>query len=563
MAVGAFLIALAAFASYYFDMRLPIWIRRQAVITMLWLVFAFYLLAAATAIVGTPLALCLLARRRSRSIWVLRSLALCISVLCGMGLLEGAAALRQVVIRRLRDLPTHFPEPSKSDETYIVVIGESSARGEPYHPWLSVGQVAAWQLEKVFPDRRFRVEMLAEGGLNLNQAIGRLRGLKRRPDAILVYSGHNEFLGRYAVSGIVWHYLDDDVPPVGSLPRSVGRYSPVCGLIDESMEQQRLPLAPPPNRPRELIDRPVCTAKEREAIRNEFRDRLEGLVAYCGRIHALPILVIPAGNDGGYPPNRSVLTPDTLRIERESVARDFRTAHRNEASDPAGSVAAYRRLLALQPTFAEAHYCLARLLEHSGKWKEAAAHDVEARDADGMPLRCPSDFQQIYRNIASRWVDVVLVDGPAVLGETSRHQVLDDNLFHDAQHPVLAGYVALAQDLLKQLKAHRAFGWPERVPVPSLDPAECAAHFGIGESEWAEVCTRTALYYSRTALMRYDRSESLEKQKRYSEAAQAITDGLPPERTGIPGLGCRRASSAAPSDVCVESGRSRVTLISD
>ncbi len=45
----------------------------------------------------------------------------------------------------------------------ILVIGESSARGEPYHPWLSVAQIAAWKLESVFPGRPAVVDMWARG----------------------------------------------------------------------------------------------------------------------------------------------------------------------------------------------------------------------------------------------------------------------------------------------------------------------------------------------------------------------------------------------------------------
>ncbi|MGO9469431.1 MAG: hypothetical protein ACLQIB_47040 [Isosphaeraceae bacterium] len=53
----------------------------------------------------------------------------------------------------------------------FVVVGESSARGEPYYPWLSVGQILGWQLEQVFPGRKIRVDVRADGGFCLEQAI--------------------------------------------------------------------------------------------------------------------------------------------------------------------------------------------------------------------------------------------------------------------------------------------------------------------------------------------------------------------------------------------------------
>jgi hypothetical protein len=39
----------------------------------------------------------------------------------------------------------------------IVVVGESSARGYPYQPRLSVGQIVAWSLQNALPERK--VEM--------------------------------------------------------------------------------------------------------------------------------------------------------------------------------------------------------------------------------------------------------------------------------------------------------------------------------------------------------------------------------------------------------------------
>ena len=42
-------------------------------------------------------------------------------------------------------------------------------RGEPYHPWLSVGQIAAWKLESVFPGRPVDVDMWADGGATIRQ----------------------------------------------------------------------------------------------------------------------------------------------------------------------------------------------------------------------------------------------------------------------------------------------------------------------------------------------------------------------------------------------------------
>ena len=69
------------------------------------------------------------------------------------------------------DLPHEFPTrladgvaDARNRSLKILVIGESSGRGEPYHPWVSVGQIVAWRLDHVFPGRIIDVDIWATGG---------------------------------------------------------------------------------------------------------------------------------------------------------------------------------------------------------------------------------------------------------------------------------------------------------------------------------------------------------------------------------------------------------------
>ena len=67
----------------------------------------------------------------------------------------------------------------------------------------------------------------------------------------------------------------------------------------------------------------------------------------------------------------------------------------------------------------------------------------------------------------------MLIDGPKVLAARSPHGIVGDCFFHDAQHPNLRGYAALAEDVLNQLGTRRAFGWPAATPVPVVDIEAC------------------------------------------------------------------------------------------
>ena len=314
---------------------------------------------------------------------------------------------------------------------------------------------------------------------------------------MLLYVGHNEFASRFPWEREPGGYYDDDMPFLLS-PRSltaVLRFSPLCRLVLETWDRQRIDLRPAHKITRNLVDQPVCTPDERASILAEFRRRLEAIASYCDEIGTLPIFVIPASNDGAYDPSRSVLPPETPRAERVAFAREVERARGLEDQDPAEAQRLDRQLVARHPGFAETHYRLAQLLERAGEWEEARRHYTQAREDDGLPLRCPEDFRRVYREVAARHPSVLLVDGPKVLEAASGDGILDDRLFHDAQHPNLHGYVALARDLLDQLRARRAFGWPEGTAVPSVEAEACARHFGIDAGRWADICRREARFY--------------------------------------------------------------------
>jgi hypothetical protein len=251
----------------------------------------------------------------------------------------------------------------------------------------------------------------------------------------------------------------------------------------------------------------------------------------------VPIFVVPGSNDGDYEPSRSVLPATADPLVRESFARDFQRARELENKDPKRAGATYRELLDVAPRFAECHYRLAQLLAHEGVWDEAREHYVKAREFDELPMRCPEELRQIYRDAAARHPTMVLVDSAAVLGRLSPHGILDDHLYHDAQHPTLLGYIALAQNALSQLHLRRALGWPQGVHVPRIDADECARHFQLDKDRWAKVCDRSAWFWGAIAYTRHDPTERLAKQKAYNRAAKLIASGKLPEQAGITGLG--------------------------
>ncbi len=428
-------------------------------------------------------------------------------------------------------------KPKGDDSIELVVVGESSARGEPYAPWLSAAQIAGWALKSVFAGRAIRVDVRARGGAMIRELDLQIKGLSRRPDALVVCVGHNEFASRFPWMRDPGNYYDDEMPTLlspGSLRRLL-RYSPACRLALLAWDRQRIHVRPPRFPTRELVDRPVFTAEESSAIREEFAARLERIVESCERAGILPILIMPVSNDVDFDPSRSVLAPPTPRAERDAFAHELELARTLEESDPDAALRLDRELVGRHPEFAEVHYRMARLLERRGDWEKARVHYAEARERDGMPVRIRNDLRQIYRDVAARYPSVVLVDSPLLLERADPHGLPGDRFFHDAQHPNLRGYVEQARDLVEQLRERRAFGWPNDVGPPKIDVESCARHFGLDRARWSEICRREAAFYGAVAFIRHDPEFRLAREADYLWARQQIESGIAPASAGIPG----------------------------
>src|SRR5262249_9506646 len=156
--------------------------------------------------------------------------------------------------------------------------------------------------------------------------------------------------------------------------------SALCRLIYETVSKNRLGGPPPPLHQHHLIDPPCVTPSEYAAIVADFHRRLEAIVGYCERIHCVPVLLIPPGNEAGFEPNRSVLADTVSRAERTRVTHAFEAARALEADDPAGALAGYRAILQAHPGFAEAQLRTGRVLERMGRFAEANEHYIRARE---------------------------------------------------------------------------------------------------------------------------------------------------------------------------------------
>ena len=478
-------------------------------------------------------------RRKRRHPRLARGVLACGSALVGLLALEVSAAAWEAWSRRLPALPTRFDSRTWREPTRLVVIGGSSALGEPFRPGVSIGTILAWRLRQENPPRRFATTVLARLGASLKDMHEELALLERPPDVLVIYSGHNEFTARYEAQREALPLGESGGGWLDQIVRGSRRF-PLGRLIARVVSLNRLDGPPPTIGRHLLIDPPQVSPAEYAEVLEDFARRLDAIVSWCDRVGCVPLLVIPPSNEGGLAPNRSTLPVGVLGKERAEVVARMLEAGKLETDQPDRAAGLYEAVVSQHPGFAEAHYRLGSLLQREGRIDEANAHYRQARDWDGLPIRCPTDFQDVYRRVASGHPSTILIDGPDVLRKASPTGVVDDHVIIDAHHPSFAGMVALADAAGEGLKRRGLFRWTGS----ALDPFDVAEQLDMDHARWAEACDRTKVHYQRIAGYRFDPRERLERAQDFARAKASILAGKAPEECGVVGLGRALVSSA-------------------
>jgi len=425
----------------------------------------------------------------------------------------------------LTALPTDLPA-SPPGSFSIVAIGESTALGAPYNARLSFAHIVGWRLAAAFPDLRISVENLAFGGAVLKEMHHELHRLEARPDLLLVYAGHNEFL-RF--------------PPdreAGTPYYGLQHFSLLARAIAAQLERFGAHEGPAWEGQRRFFDRPICTAHETAETYRQFRTTLADILRVVQAGGRPAIAFLPASNESGFEPSRSTL-PDDMPASTRARLEGIYARLALPGLRPRAALHLLQKARRLAPGFAETWFRL-------GRWYEAAGHPAKARrcyqraiDADGFPLRATSAIRRSIR-AAARDHGAVLLDAREAMNPFTTNGILGNDVFHDNCHPNLPIHVALANMALRTLSER---GIPRAWPSPGTVPPEIAAtvpatiaHFGLDPATWIEICEHEAQFHEYLAAYSYQTEAREQRGEAYRAAADRMRGGVPPPAAHIPAM---------------------------
>jgi len=376
------------------------------------------------------------------------------------------------VIRRFmvdeRDTPSLWIRPvyfrhKKAPGTFrIFVQGESTTEGFPYGFGASPAGMLQQRLQRTFPDRKIEVVTTAMSAVNTYTLLDFSREiLEQEPDAVVIYAGHNEYLGVLGVgSGF-----------------SAGRRRPVVlsflALADVRILQlaRRALSGFRPERPKNPDRTLMATIADEKEIPYgsplyqrglaQYRANLSALLR-CYRKAGIPVFIgTVVSNERDQPPFISGHGPG---VDAAAWQRRFDAGRAALVSGDAR--AALRELdaaVALDEADAEGHFQRGRALERLGRFGEARQAYLAAKDRDLLRFRAPEEINRILREVAAEQ-GAHVVEVQEAFHRAAKNGIIGHDLILEHLHPNLRGYFLLADAFYSALREQALIG-PWTAPV--------------------------------------------------------------------------------------------------
>jgi tetratricopeptide (TPR) repeat protein len=314
-----------------------------------------------------------------------------------------------------------FRRIKESGVLRIFVLGESTTIGYPYfhngsfHRWLQ------YRLMQTYPGKKVEIINLALTAVNSYTVLGFAREVvKVQPDAVLIYTGHNEYYGALGVGSTnrlngtpalihtllwlrQWRLVQEITRVFGAVSRLFGSRPPQAGKTRMELMVGELQIA---------YASPLYTRGIRQ-----FRDNMDATLELFHR-NGIPVFL-------------SNLVSN-LRDQRPLAS----------ISDPHGP----------DSTDADYNFSIANAAWQRGDYPTARQDYLLAKEMDALRFRAPETLNDIIAELCQKYPDNThLVDTRAAFDSASEHGIPGNALLLEHVHPNLAGYALMSDVFYRSL----------------------------------------------------------------------------------------------------------------
>lgn len=351
--------------------------------------------------------------------------------------------------------PTFFLKTKADNGLRLVVQGESTTAGYPYGLGASLAGMLDQRLKRTFPERKVEVINTAMSAVNSFALLDFADEIiAQQPDAVLIYVGHNEYLG---VLGIGSSYSSSNSAAFNLLYMKLRRLA-TFQTAQDLYQQWQLPQTQQ-DTGRTLMAR-VAQGQHiafdsdlYHAGLQQFEQNLSLLLDKYQQAGIAVYIATIASNIADQPP----FVSEALTAQQQQMLSQIQ---RPEIRQQLEQMANAQHHAALS-------YELGQYYRKTQQHSEALLWLTRAKDFDQLRFRAPSAINQQIRQLAARY-GAVLVDVEQAFIRQSALGLVGKSLMLEHLHPNVQGYFILADSFYQQLKRQQFAGRWQRVIEPQV-----------------------------------------------------------------------------------------------
>ncbi|HTE30420.1 MAG TPA: hypothetical protein VK666_08610 [Chryseolinea sp.] len=337
----------------------------------------------------------------------------------------------------------------------IFILGESTTIGYPYFHNGSFHRWIQYRLMNTFPDKKFEIINLSLTAVNSYTVLGFAKNLSEyKPDAVLIYSGHNEYYGTLGVAS---------TENIGSDPWLINLVLQLRELRLVQWMTSAYSRIAPGNKRDPGTRMKLMVGQERIAFGSElYRSGIEQFEANMKK-------TVSIFNEKGIPVFISNLVSNEADM-KPFIAEEVDSAQYPvftskyalavkslEKNDSSLAYGLFKEANKDYDRHALCNYYLGQLARREGDVAAARKYLSRAKDLDGLRFRAPSAINDVIAKLCQTYQNVHLVDTHAAFEQRSQDHIIGDDLMLEHVHPNLTGYAILSDAFYKAMKAFRIF----------------------------------------------------------------------------------------------------------
>lgn len=324
----------------------------------------------------------------------------------------------------------------KPDSCYrIFILGGSTAQGFPYQSGVSFGRILNYRLQDAFPHRLIEVVNLAMVATNsFTQANFMDEVLSHQPNAILIYSGHNEYYGALGVGSVENGGNFRWIKKLNLKLVHLRTYQLLQHVITKSFSAFS----------GDLINKPTATLMEHiakdKAIEfgsnifnngvEQFRLNMEEIFQKANQKHVPVLIGELVSNVRDIKPFKSIHSP-------------------------------------INPS-ADSIYKVAQHYDSLGNYETARALYDQAKDLDAIRFRAPEALNEVIHSLGGKY-NVPVVPTKSIFEQNSINGIIGNQFILEHLHPNVDGYFLMADAFFNGMKNNHFISdnWSQVSPISS------------------------------------------------------------------------------------------------